>query len=528
MKKSILILLTLVFISCTVMNTTPSKNQEQRIISQPVSITEEGHDFHGTENILFVPENRSNPKSRDIGLHFFHFPAKEKSDLPPIAFLGAGPGEPYDIERFYKSKFGSRAEAWTWELSFVNQKRDLILINQRGNSDAPGLQIEEFIYRWKNGSLDAPFDLELRNENRRDALKERVDFYTKQGMDLRGYDIHNFVDDIESIRTYFGYNKMAFIGTSFGSQWGLAYAQKYTEHVDRAIFAGLEPLDHAYDDPEGIWNVLEKIEKLAMADPKVAKDLPEVGLLEALKIVIQRLKDEPQIVEVVVPSEDLNEQVIIGVGDLRFSLDNPFARGRVERIESWPKYITELYNGDFRALAYEARYRRYTSVDLIMAPLVDNSLGISAERNARLDASEASNWLGDINLYHKRIKEVAPTKDVGDNFRQQKRHSIPMILIQGDMDRSTPYENATELMEYLENGHLLTIRGGMHSAKRAFIFADSTLAVSVYEFMNQDFEQINIKEYQKTLPTNFDLAPFEFWKIEGESIFDAFLKNEND
>lgn len=508
------------------MNSTSSKEPQLRIISQPVSIIEEGQNFSGTENILFVPENRSNPGSREIGLHFFHFPAKEKTNLPPVVFLGAGPGEPYAIEHFYPSKYGSRAKAWTWELAFVNQRRDLILINQRGNSDAPGLQIEEFIYRWKNGSLEVPFDLELRNEYRKKALKERVDYYTSKGVDLRGYDIHNFVDDIESVRTLFGYNKMAFIGTSFGSQWGLAYAQKYTKHVDRAIFAGIESLVHTYDDPEGIWNVLERIETLSMADPEIAKDLPKIGLLEAFKTVIQRLKDEPQIVRVTVPGEDLDEQVIIGVDDFRFSLNNPFARGRIQKIESWPKYITELYNGDYRALAYQARYRRYTSVDLIMAPLVDNSLGISAGRKARLDASKANNWLGDINLYHKKIKEVASTKDVGDDFRQQKKHDIPMILIQGDMDRSTPYENATELMEYLGNGHLLTIHGGTHTAKRAFIFGDSTLASSVYEFMNQDFERTDFEEYRKTLPESFELSPFKFWSIKGDALFDTFLKKE--
>jgi len=84
--------------------------------------------------MIFVPENRLNPKSRDIGLTFLTFPAKVSSDLPPVVFLGAGPGEPYSADVFYE---GRRAEAWRWELEQVNKKRDVILINQRVNSEAP-------------------------------------------------------------------------------------------------------------------------------------------------------------------------------------------------------------------------------------------------------------------------------------------------------------------------------------------------------------------------------------------------------
>ena len=137
------------------------------IYTQPLVVADDDWQFVGTEHLAFVPENRLDPKSRMIALSFLTFPAKEPSSLPPVAFLGAGPGEPYSAEVFFK---GKRAEAWRWELEKVNQKRDVILINQRGNSESPGLPLHNFRYKWNNGgALDKPFSRSKRDSLRRVA-----------------------------------------------------------------------------------------------------------------------------------------------------------------------------------------------------------------------------------------------------------------------------------------------------------------------------------------------------------------------
>lgn len=495
-------------------------------LSQPIHITADGHDFRGTENLLMVPENRNEPDSRMIALHFFHFPAKEASGLAPVAFLGAGPGEPYAVKHFYESYQGPRAKAWTWELEFVNQKRDLLLINQRGNPESPGLPIQDFVYRWQNGSLDKPLSMEGRNERRKEGFAEYLAAYAEQGIDARGYDILHFVDDIDAIRTHFGYEKLALFGNSFGSQWALAYIRRYPEQVDRAIFSGVEPLDHGYDDPQGVWQVLEQIETYARADTALAADLPDVSLTEAYKTVIQRLEEEPVKVHIVVEDEEFDEVLPLGPDDLRRAYLNPFAWGRVEAIESWPKYITELYQGDYRTLALRSRGRDSRSSSLVMSSLVDNSLGISAEREALLDQRPAQKWLGDINLRFKATRSVSPAPEVSDDFRQMPELDIPIILIQGDMDRSTPYANALELLESFPNGHLITVERGTHTAKRALILGDSTLAAQVYEFMNVDFEQQTMEDFRRQLPTSYTLPTFSFWPIKGESLFDKYMAED--
>ncbi|MEM6628339.1 MAG: alpha/beta fold hydrolase [Bacteroidota bacterium] len=490
------------------------------IISQPVVIEDDDWRFEGTENLMFVPENRNKADSRKIALHFFRFPAREKSTLAPVVFLGAGPGEPYAVEVFYD---GSRAEAWRYELNFVNQKRDVLLINQRGNSDSPGLPPREFIYRWKNGGkLDQPLDLALMNRNRREAYAQHINAYTDKGMDLAGYDIFHFVDDIEAVRKQLGYKKIALIGNSFASQWGLGYMQRYPERVDRALFSGVEPLDHNYDDPEGIWKVFETIDTYARADEAIAQYLPEGGLLEAFTAVIERLEKTPQYARLTIDGEEMD--VAVGADDLRYCLTYPRVRSYHAEIESWPKYIMELYQGEYSSLASISQGRIYNSTSRMINPLFNNSLGISPEREAILNSRPSRRWLGEINSHYVSTRDICPAPKVPAEFRQHKSHDIPTLLIQGDMDMSTPYENATFLMEYLENGHLITVKRGFHNAKRALIFADSTLMNQIYEFMNMDFGETDFQTFKSSLPDTYEMPPFEFWPIEGETLFERYRR----
>ncbi|MEL7118691.1 MAG: alpha/beta hydrolase [Bacteroidota bacterium] len=526
MKNYILsISLLLVFI-CNVYSQKTNSTYFERstVISQPVLIEDDDWRFEGTENMMLVPENRNDPKSRMIPVHFFRFPTKEKTNLPPVAFLGAGPGEPYSVEVFFQ---GKRAEAWRFELQLVNQKRDVILINQRGNSGAPGLQIKDFRYRWSNGgTLDQAFDAQKKDANRKAAYTQAIKTFQEKGVDLKGYDIIHFVDDIEAVRRHLEVDKLALMGNSFGSQWGLGYIQRYPDHVDRAIFSGVEPLDHNYDDPQGLWAILERIDAYAKADPTLKNQIPEKGFVAIFKTIIERLEAKPFAVNVT-NDEGEKETIVVGIDDLRLMYMNPAARSYIEEIESWPAYIMDVYNNeDYRLLAEYVRGRIYNSSSRMINPLFNNSLGISKEREEELNNRPAKRWLGDINSHYTTTRDICPAPKVDPAFRQHVRHNIPMILIQGDLDASTPYENATFLMDYLENGHLITVKRGFHNAKRAMIFDNPDLVKKVYSFMDQDFKQVDFQDFKSDLPTVYELSKFNFWPItDGESLYEK-LKNK--
>jgi len=484
------------------------------VLLSPIEITREGLDFVGQEGLLLVPENRAKPSSRKIAVHFFHFPAKEATGKAPFFYLPGGPGGSYSERHFYEYYGGERAKAWTTELKALNQNRDLVIVNQRGNPRAPGMNPK---LRWKGAAsaLDkAPTEDETRAQIR-DALKLNLDRWQKLGVDLAGYDILNITDDLEDLRKAFGYDMIALRGTSFGSQWSLAYMQRYPNRVDRALLSGIEPLDHAYDSPQGLWNALQRLEERALRDPELATalsaPLEKQGLLGAYRRAIENLEEKPQVVEVPNPESGDKIQVTLGATDLRDFITGSHLGSRRESLQSWPSFVAEIARGDLSSLApIVAEERLETNGPPMIGLLIDNSLGISAAREARLRLEPAYEWLGNINLFYTASRDLTPTPTLDDTFRQHRRTDIPVLMVQGDLDFSTPLENALELLPFLSNGHLLIVRDGTHSAFRELTQLKPEVMKQVLSFVDEDFESSDPKSYFSTLPTTVELPPLTF------------------
>ena len=160
--------------------------------------------------------------------------------------------------------------------------------------------------------------------------------------------------------------------------------------------------------------------------------------------------------------------------------------------------------------------------------LFNNSLGVSEARDKALKQREAARWLGDVNDHYNSTRDICPAPKVTDAFRKQVRHQVPMILIHGDLDLSTPYRNASFLMEHLDNGHLLTVRGGSHGAKRHLIQLQPKLVERIYQFFEVDVSGDNFRSFSENLPTEYQLPAFKFWTITGESLFEKYTKPDDE
>ncbi len=524
MKANLIILLaTFFFFHFTDAQSNPTLKHQ--VISNPIHLNAEGLDFLGSENLIFVPENRKAPQSRMIAVQFYRFPAREQSDLPPVFYLPGGPGGLYSDRYFYQYYGGDKAKAWTFELEILNEKRDLIILNQRGNDKAPGFNLAHFTYNYKTGTAAEPLNLNQLGMQMKEAYLESLAKFTRLGVDIKGYDIIHLVDDIEAIRKYYDYSKVALVGTSFGSQWSLAYLQRYPDRVDRALLSGIEPLDHTYDDPDGIWEALTQISKYAASDEQIADALPSIGLMNAVKSILQKLEQQSVTVKLHIPAFDIHERIMIGADDFRMNLLPPFADNRREELEHWPQYITELYNGDYRLLALWALEERTgRNTEPLIGPLIDNSLGISQAREKLLDSRKSIQWIGEVNTAYKSLRTVNATDEVGDDFKNHRQHDTPILMIQGELDLSTPFANALFLNNFLEKGHLVSVLGGTHDAKRELVLNDKKVAAELIEFMNLDFNTLDFEQWSAKMPTSIELPRLNFSQIKGKSLFEKVLE----
>lgn len=485
----------------------------------PVEITAEGLNFVGREGFLFVPENRAVTDSRTIAIHFYVFPAQEPSDLAPVFYLPGGPGDYYNERRFYEYYGGERARWWTTELRALNRRRPLVIVNQRGNSRAPGI-LPDLRWRLERAPLHKAETEEEAQSRYHDAVVRDVERWTEQGFDLAGYDILNIAHDLEDLRVALGFETLAFRGGSFGSQWALAYMKQWPEHVDRALLSGIEPLDHAYDHPQHFWHTLERIAALAEQDTALQPMLPKEGLMAAVQTIHARLTAAPQRVTLANPRGGDSLNVVIGAFDFQNLLLNMSP-------EAWPRFITELYNGDYRYLAaLTIDQRRDRDGGLIMATLIDNSLGISAEREAELRAAPARAWLGDLNALYVATRTATPTPVVDDMFRKSAFADIPVLLVHGDLDLSTPFENAEHLTTLFPNATLVRVQHGSHSAVWDLIEHAPEHVDPLFSFMEMNFATTEGQEALRALPHTLSIPRPSFAPLKGQSLYDELMYNE--
>jgi len=189
---------------------------------------------------------------------------------------------------------------------------------------------------------------------------------------------------------------------------------------------------------------------------------------------------------------------------LRWPLPDAYER---ENLEAWPRFVWDLWQGDLRhlaqlALGYKQDRGRMTMIEL----LIDNSLGVSERRDLALMAEEAVVPLGAVNRQYRDTRDLTPTITVDDGFRENPATDVPIILLQGDIDLSTPYENAVALLGSLQNGHLALVNGASHGIGYEVVTLLPELAAGLTEFIADG----TLAEDFSGRQSGHELPPFQF------------------
>lgn len=482
----------------------------------------------GTQGLFVVPENRSAKQSRAITIHFFHFPARESPALAPVFLLPGGPGSAINENDLRQGVKRSGHYNTYSELVAFNRNHDVVIVNQRGNGQSPGLRgLPRFWYA-KGGRTSQPLSMDEVSTRLQEGLQGVLDACESRGIDAAGYDIINLVHDIDDLRDSLGYDKIALRGGSFGSQWALAYMKRWPERVDRAILSGVEPLDHAYDSAEGVWRVFERLDQ--QLENAGNTDVAKTGVCAGVKAVVERLEQKAVAFRGRHPRRNQYGMIRMGVEDFRGYLRQPLHGTRPHSRQSLsllPKFIDELVREDYRYLAAKIIDDKPEPFsESLLLTLCDNSLGISGEREALLSREPARRWLGDLNWRYIATRDLVPTPVVADTFRQPTTCPIPILMIHGDLDLATPIENAAGLLEHLPNGHLIRVSGGTHGATYHAAQADPKFMSYLTLFMDASDLHSNPHSVYEQVPKTIRMPPLEFVSLEGDSMFERLVPEE--
>ncbi len=474
------------YLLCFFILVAPAMAQAQHKPGEVVLETGTVRDEHGKAvpyeiGTLYVPENRSKPGSRLIGVGFARIKSPKPTGAPPVFWLPGGPGLSV-LEAFPKNDMGKLR---TWLA--LAAAGDLVVIEQRGYS----VRGEMLMAPRAASPLDQPAS--VRREA--DAMRAQATaaIAANPDKDLSGYDIGAFAADVDDLRRALGYDKISLFGGSFGSQWSQAVMRLHPDIVARAVLSSVEPLNNGYDMPSQVYASLQRIAYDADRDAGLKPYLPPGGMMGAVDALRTRLAKGP--VSVSVRGEDGRMQTVsLGAEDLQLALLSHTQEG-----ESWPAFILSLYHQRYEQWARETIEDRKAGDTILIGPLVDSSLGVTAEREHRLRTDPAVPLLGTWN-FEANIASAPdwPTRDMGDGVRNPVASDIPVVFVHGDWDTSTPIDNTLGLLPYFRNGHAILVHRGGHDGAMYLLRNEPAVKQSIYDFLRTG--AINNLPVEVTLP----------------------------
>lgn len=173
-----------------------------------------------------VPENRTKPNGRTIGLHVVVLPAFSKSaQKDAVTYLAGGPGEAATDEAANLSQ----------QLSALHLYRDILLVDQRGTGRS-----------------------------------------SPDGGDVTQYGTRMAMDDLDAVREALGYRQLDVLGSSYGATAAQIYLKLHPSSVRTLILSGATAIDVPFFDRYAVnaQRALDQLANLCASDPDCRKAFP--------------------------------------------------------------------------------------------------------------------------------------------------------------------------------------------------------------------------------------------------------------
>ena len=435
--------------------------------------------------LLQVPENRENPNSRFIELHFIKLNSTwdddeanaedddgEDSGLEPgkrddpVIYLTGGPGA---AAEYYVKRFKDHR---------IRRHRDLYILEQRGIANSGDFCETYFTRNPALGNVDS---LEKSAEAARIAAEKCARNAIAAGVDIRGYNTIENARDVKALRIALGFDQWNVWGISYGTLLGQAYIKEDPEGILAVVLDAIVPLDARSNVLS--WRVvnwydrdLRKLDELCQADDGCAERFPDLG--QRVRDAALAAKNNPIAVDVK-DIENYPTGKVYFLSDIAAYLPftlfyeqsnypalpaiiHAWADAIENRDEDLLKAIALAVTGDFFGISqgmYDAimcndGYREAaiasTEVDRAEFPVLTNAISVE----------------GDTEAWARSCVELGLQPRPQDEFRAVQT-DIPTLLIEGDMDPITPPPLARLIEPGFVNGTYVEFPYAGHGPSRS-------------------------------------------------------------
>ena len=435
--------------------------------------------------LLEVPENREDPDSRFIELHFVKLNSRwgkeededqeDDSDKyaegladgrreDPVIYLTGGPGAPVT---YYVKRFKDHT---------LLDHRDLYILEQRGIGSS-----DDFcpFYGGRNPSDLVTFaeNLQAANKNMADcAINARA-----AGVDLTGYNSIENARDVKALRRALEFKQWNVWGISYGSILGQAYVKEDAEGIRAIALDAIMPLSIA--DSDEYWRVvhwydrdLKKLQEICDRQPDCARHYPDIG--QRLRQAVQSVVDNPIIVDVkdteLFPSGKAYVfQDIVAFLPFIFFYEQDNYPGIPGLIYAWADAVERRDEILFKALASASGAGFGDSSVGMRNAIMCLDGGISSmERAGRQDSIDYPVLGNAISSPESLARATALCVELGMPMRLKDEFlptqtDVPALIIEGDMDPITPPPNARAILPGFSNGTYVEFPFAGHGPSRS-------------------------------------------------------------
>lgn len=408
----------------------------------------------GTIRVPFLRE-QSSPKTWDVEFVRFKRVGSANPDTPPLFILRGGPGSESATQLLEDPSY------FEYFLEHYTRITDIVIPGQRGFQTSGATPCDPM----QALSPEEALNDDIRIPALQSALSDCRQRWESELGDLSGFNVVEMASDVSDIARSLGYHQIQLMGQSFGSHWGMEVIRQHPKLIARATLSGLEGPDHTYDMPAHVAATLGRIAQAAETSPELKPLIPEGGLIAAYQKLIEKAEQNP--IPVSINQNDKEVSVLMD-GDAFRLVARGYSRGTAWRflMPAWPTDILNMLNGSYEGAARRVlRVHTNTNLDDAAYYQVDCASGISESRGAMLRSDPGANTVGRLGDYYDTVC-AAWDADLGEGFRTPFTSNVPTVLVHGNWDTSTPYDNALEVRTFFTNHRFVHVESGSHGAFR--------------------------------------------------------------
>ena len=386
----------------------------------------EPNDGEGVEALrgsFEVPENRSDPNSRMIKLHYVKFPTTNPNPGAPIVYLAGGPGG---------SGVGTARGRRYPLFMALREVADVIAFDQRGtgwSNDLPDCETD------MSYPLDVPLEQKAGLQLYKDAAEHCLEFWSQADFDLAGYNTLESARDLDALRIHLGAAKINLWSISYGTHLAMAAVKLMDDRIDRIVMTGAEGLHQTVKLPAQTDAFFGRVQEAIDQDPAAKAVFPDVAAL--MRRVQAKLETDPARVEIEGPD---GTPITLSYGKMDLQMMTSFAIADPSNTARILSLYLAIDAGHYQAAApLIYRFLRSGTIELNpMSTAMDVASGISDGRLALVEEQAETSLVGSyLNFPMPHLKDAFGALDLGDDFRSMPTSKTPTLLLSGTLDGRT-------------------------------------------------------------------------------------------